>query len=167
VTSTQSNANIRPRLAGALLIVVLGVGVAACSSSSKTTTPPLATVQTPPTQAQLPSTLAAPQKGKPAPELAEAAITQYETKHGPKLGTWVITSLQASTSDPSFVMYRISPASAKDINVQGGYGFAHEFGGKWSVVAFGSSEVGCPPGAPGNATIPPTVLSTFDLTCPS
>jgi hypothetical protein len=165
VTSTQSTANIRPRLAGALLIVVLGVGVAACSSSSKTSAP-LGTVPTPPTQAQLPSTLAGTQKGKPAPESAEEAITRYETKHGPKLGTWVITSVQASSSDPTFVMYRLSPASSKDTNVQGGYGFAHEVGTTWSVVAFGSSSVGCPPGVPGNATIPPTVLSTFDLTCP-
>ncbi len=165
MTSTQCTANIRPRLAGALLIVVLGVGVTACSSSSKGSAP-LATVPTPPTQAQLPTTLAAPQKGNPAPDAAEEAIARYETKHGPKLGTWVITSLQASKSDPSFVMYRISPASSKDTNVHGGYGFAHEFGGTWSVVAFGSSSVGCPPGVPGNATIPPTVLSTFDLTCP-
>lgn len=164
MTSTQSTANIRPRLAAALLIVVLGVGVTACSSSSKASAP-LGTVPTP-TQAQLPSTLAAPQKGKPAPESAEEAITRYETKHGPKLGTWVITSVQASSSDPSFVMYRISPASSKDTNVHGGYGFAHEVGTTWSVVSFGSSLVGCPPGVPGNATIPPTVLSTFDLTCP-
>jgi hypothetical protein len=160
VRHTQSTGTIRPLGAGALLIVALVVGVGACSSSSKPAVPP------PTEQPPLPTLRATPQNGKQAPESAVTAITRYETKHGPKLGTWLITSVQASTVDASFVMYRISPASPKDVDVQPGYGFAHRVGTTWTVVAFGSASVGCPPGVPGNATIPPTVLSAFAVNCP-
>jgi len=159
VGNTQSTAKIRLRWACALTITVLGFGVGACSSSSKPAAPP-PTVQTP-----LPTLPATPQRGNRAPELAVTAITRYETTHGPKLGTWLITSVQASKIDPSFVMYNISPAAPNDVNVQPGYGFAHRVGTTWTVVSFGSAAVGCPPGRPGNATIPPTVLSAFGLSC--
>jgi len=159
VRNTQSAAKIRLRWACALLIVALGFGVASCSSSKKAAAP-TTTIQVP-----LPTLRATPQRGTRAPEAAVTAITQYETKHGPKLGTWLITSAQGSTVDPSFVMYAISPANSTDVNVQPGYGFAHRVGSTWTVVAFGSAAVGCPPGVPGNATIPPTVLAAFDLRC--
>jgi hypothetical protein len=35
------------------------------------------------------------------------------------------------------------------------------------VVGFGSAEVGCPPGAPGNAVVPAAVLAAFGLPCPT
>jgi hypothetical protein len=149
------------------MILVICLGAAACSSSDKSSTPPLPTVAPPPTQAPLPTTTAGKQLGKPAPAGALKAINQYEAKNGPKLGTWLLSSVQASTQDPSFVMFRVGPATAADTNVQPGYGFAHLVGGKWAVVSFGSGNVGCAPGAVGNATIPPTVLASFDLTCPS
>jgi hypothetical protein len=158
VSSTQFTANARLRLAAVALIVVLGLGAAACSSSSKTSAS--TTTSTP-----LPTTPAPPQNGKPAPTAALTAINQYEAKSGPAPGTWLITSVQASKVDKTFVMYRLEPSSTSVKNVQSGYGFVHEVGTKWSVVGFGSDAVGCPPGVPGNATIPPTVLSSFGLTC--
>src|SRR5580700_969995 len=146
VRNTQSTANIRLRWAGALLIVALGFGVGACSSSSKPAVPP-PTVQTP-----VPTLPAGQQKGNRAPDAALTAINRYEATHGPKLGTWLLTGVQASKVDASFVMYDISPAAPKDVNVQPGYGFAHRVGTTWTVVAFGSVAVGCGPGRPGNAT---------------
>jgi hypothetical protein len=159
VRNTQSTAKVRLRWAAVLPIVALGFGVGACSTSTKATAPQ-PTVQTP-----LPTLPARPQRGKPAPDAAVTAITVYETKHGPKLGTWLITSVQASKVDASFVMYDISPAAPNDVNVRPGYGFAHRVGTTWTVVAFGSVAVGCGPGVPGNAKIPPTVLSAFGLRC--
>ena len=51
---------------------------------------------------------------------------------------------------------------------QGGYGFLHLANGTWSVVGFGSAQVGCPPGAPGNMVVPAAVLGGFGLgTCPA
>jgi hypothetical protein len=167
VQSTESTVRSRLRLAGGVMILVLCLGAAACSSSDKSSTPPLPTVAPPPTQAPLPTTTAGKQVGKPAPVPAVVVINKYEAKNGPKLGTWLLSSVQASSQDPSFVMFRIGPATAADTNVQPGYGFAHKVDGKWTVVSFGSSNVGCPPGAVGNATIPPTVLASFDLACPS
>jgi len=160
VRNTQSTAKIGLRWASALLIVAFGFGAAACSSSSKPTVPP------PTFQAPLPTLPAGTQLGNRAPEAAMTAINRYETTHGPKLGTWLLTAVQASKADASFVMYDISPAAPKDVNVQPGYGFAHRVGTTWTVVAFGSASVGCGPGRPGNATIPPTVLSSFGLRCP-
>ena len=73
--------------------------------------------------------------------------------------------MQASVADPTYVMFRISPASTKDTNVQGGYGFVHRQGTTWTVISFGSDAVGCPPGAPGNAVVPPPVISGFGFSC--
>lgn len=161
--SMQSTAIARLRISRVVLIVVLGVGAAACSSSSKSASTPTAALPT--VSSPGPTITATKQLGNPAPPAALAAIQDYEKKNGPALGTWLLTSVQESKVDKTFVMYRISPASATDTNVQNGYGFVHEVGTKWSVVSFGSDQVGCPPGAPGNATIPPTVLSSFSLVC--
>ena len=161
MSSIPLKALLRPRLLGAALIVMLAVGGSACSSSSKNTGTTLPGFQETPT-----STISAPpQKGTPAPGAALAAINTYELKHGPALGTWLLTAVQASIANPSYVMFRISPASTKDTNVQGGYGFAHRQGTKWTVVGFGSDKVGCPPGAPGNAAVPALVISGFGFSC--
>jgi Flp pilus assembly protein TadD len=161
VSSNQSKAGIRSRLLGAGLIALLAVAGSACSSSSKSTATTLPGPRETPT-----STISAtPQKGTPAPAAALAAINRYELKSGPALGTWLLTAVQASLADPTYVMFRISPASAKDTNVQGGYGFAHLKGGTWTVVGFGSDSVGCPPGAAGNAVVPALVISGFGFSC--
>jgi hypothetical protein len=160
VSSTHSTTTFGLRSAGVMLIVALGLGVTACSSSSKTTTAPLPTVSSPG-----PTITATKQVGNPAPQAAINAIQTYETKHGPALGTWLLTYVQDSKVDNKFVLYKIGPAAPKDTNVQAGYGFVHELGTTWGVVGFGTDQVGCPPGVPGNATIPPTVLSSFGLSC--
>jgi hypothetical protein len=50
--------------------------------------------------------------------------------------------------------------------VQGGYGFVHSSAGAWSVVGFGSAEVGCPPGTAQTPVVPTPVQTGFGLTCP-
>jgi hypothetical protein len=161
VSSIQSKAGHRSPLLGAALIVMLAVGATACSTSSKHTSATLPVFQETPTS----TITATPQNGVPAPGAALAAINTYELKHGPALGTWLLTAVQASIADPTYVTFRISPASAKNTNVQAGYGFAHRLGAKWTVVSFGSDSVGCPPGAPGNAVVPARVISGFGLSC--
>jgi hypothetical protein len=104
--------------------------------------------------------------GSGVPSAAIAAITSYETTNGPAAGTWVIASTQVSTVDPSYVLFHIGPAPGHGDSVQGGYGFAHSSGGTWSVIGFGSAQVGCPPGGPQSPVIPTAVLSGFGLTCP-
>jgi len=163
VSSIRSKEGFRRCALGAALIVTLGVGGAACSTSSPKTAP-LPTVagfsETPT------STLrATPQKGAPAPAAAITAVSKYELAHGPKLGTWLLTAVRSSTADPAYVMFRVGPAAPNDTNVQAGYGFAHLAGSTWTVVGFGSDAVGCPPGAAGNAVVPPAVISSFGLSC--
>jgi hypothetical protein len=147
-------------MTGAALIAMLALGATACSSSSKSTASTLPFRETPT------STLSAtPQKGTPAPAPALAAVNKYELAHGPKLGTWLITSVQASIADPTYVMFRINPSSPAVKNVQSGYGFVHRQGNTWTVVGFGSDSVGCPPGAAGNAVVPKPVISGFGFSC--
>ena len=161
VSSIQAKVRVRPFLTGATLIVMLTVAATACSSSSKSTTSTFPTFHETPT-----STLSAtPQKGTPAPAAALSAINRYELAHGPKLGTWLLTAVQASIADPTYVMFRINPASPKNTNVQSGYGFVHRQGTTWTVVGFGSDSVGCPPGAAGNAVVPKLVISGFGFSC--
>jgi peptidoglycan hydrolase-like protein with peptidoglycan-binding domain len=104
--------------------------------------------------------------GSGVPTAAIAAITSYENANGPATGTWVLSSSQVSTVDPTYVLFHIGPAPGHQDTVQGGYGFAHSSGGTWSVIGFGSAQVGCPPGGPQTPVVPAAVLSGFGLTCP-
>jgi peptidoglycan hydrolase-like protein with peptidoglycan-binding domain len=104
--------------------------------------------------------------GSGVPSAAIAAITSYENANGPPAGTWVISSSQASTVDPTYLLFHIGPSPGNENTVQGGYGFAHNAGGTWSVIGFGSAEVGCPPGSAQNVVVPTAVLSGFGLSCP-
>jgi hypothetical protein len=105
--------------------------------------------------------------GSGVPTAAIAAITSYENANGPPAGTWVMSSSQVSAVDPTYVLFHIGPAPGHETTVQGGYGFAHSSGGTWSVIGFGSAQVGCPPGGPQSPVVPAAVLSGFGLTCPS
>ena len=96
---------------------------------------------------------------------ARAAITQYESTNGPPAGSWMITALEESSVDPAYALFRVGPTPGHEVQV--GYGFAHERSGTWSVIGFGSAEVGCPPGASDNVVVPAAVLAGFDLTCPA
>jgi hypothetical protein len=104
--------------------------------------------------------------GTVVPASAIAAITSYESTNGPAAGTWVMSSSQVSSVDPTYVLFRIGPAPGHEDNVQAGYGIAHSSGGTWSVIGFGSAQVGCPPGGPQTPVVPAAVLSGFGLTCP-
>lgn len=94
-----------------------------------------------------------------------SAISHFESVDGPPVGSWQFTALESSSVDPNYVLFRIGPTTGHQ--VQDGYGFAHESSGSWTVIGFGSAEVGCPPGAPGNAVVPRAVLIGFGLTCPT
>jgi hypothetical protein len=159
--SSVRSARIR-WLAGVVLTVTLGVGAAACSSSAKTST-----ATTPPTSG-LVGTSVPPDyvpAAKPVPTAALAAITKYLATNGPPIGTWVITSVQESTVNPSYVMYKISPAAGHEAAGATGYGFAQRQGTKWVALGFGTDAVGCPPGAAGNPVVPAKVLVGFSTTC--
>ena len=101
------------------------------------------------------------------PASAVAAITAFETAHGPGARTWQISSAKLSSADPSYVYFQIGPAPGHESTVQGGYGFVRTQGGMWSVVGFGTSAVGCPPNNSQNGLVPTAVLAEFGVTCPS
>jgi peptidoglycan hydrolase-like protein with peptidoglycan-binding domain len=101
------------------------------------------------------------------PSAAVTAIASFETAHGPAAGSWQITSATLSTVDPSYVYFKIGPAPGHESTVQGGYGFAHDQGGGWTVVGFGTSGVGCPPNNAQNELVPTGVLSEFGVSCPA
>ena len=141
----------------AKLLAAANAGLRVCTTSpSATTTTSSASVTTTtvPTFAGVP----------PA---AVTTISSYEGAHGPSAGTWQISSAKLSTADPSYVYFQIGPAPGHESTVQGGYGFAHAQGGVWTVIGFGTSEVGCPPNNSQNAIVPTAVLSEFGLTCPA
>jgi peptidoglycan hydrolase-like protein with peptidoglycan-binding domain len=130
------------------LMAAVGAGKRVCTTTTSTTTT---------------STTSG---GSGVPSAATAAITSYENTNGPAAGTWMISSSQASTVDPTYVLFHIGPTPGNENTVQGGYGFAHSAGGTWSVIGFGSAEVGCPPGSAQNVVVPTAVLSGFGLACP-
>jgi hypothetical protein len=101
------------------------------------------------------------------PRAATAAINRYEAQNGPGFGKWVIQSSQMSKVNPMYVVFRIGPAKGFEDSVQGGYGFARDSGGSWSVIGFGSAMVGCPISGTHTATVPHAVLTEFGFACPS
>jgi hypothetical protein len=101
------------------------------------------------------------------PSGATAAINRYETQNGPGVGKWVIGSSQVSKVNPKYVLFRIGPAKGFEDSVQGGYGFALDSGASWSVIGFGSAQVGCPMNGSHAAVVPSPVLAEFGLGCPS
>jgi peptidoglycan hydrolase-like protein with peptidoglycan-binding domain len=141
----------------AKLAVNVATGTKVCTTSSTTTTSTTTSGSTTTTTGS----------GSTVPAAATAAINAYETANGPAAGTWVLTSSSLSTVDPTYILFRIGAAPGHENTVQGGYGFAHNAGGSWSVIGFGSAEVGCPPGATGNQVVPANVLTGFGLSCPS
>jgi hypothetical protein len=140
--------------------VVLALTLAACGSSGKpgskssgkstTTTKPV-----PVTTTTIPSTVK---------NTLTAAIAAYETAQGVTASEYTIGHLQTSGVDSSWALFSLIP-TAGEVNFQNGYGFAHLTSGNWSVVGFGSSGVGCPPGAAGNQVVPAKVLAGFNLAC--
>ncbi len=137
------------------LLAAVSAGTRVCTTSPSATT----------TSVPATTTTAAAFAGVPAS--AVAAITAFETAHGPGVGTWQISSAKLSSADPSYVYFQIGPAPGHQSTVQGGYGFVHTQGGTWNVVGFGTSEVGCPPNNSQNGLVPTAVLTEFGVSCPS
>jgi peptidoglycan hydrolase-like protein with peptidoglycan-binding domain len=137
------------------LLAAVSAGTRVCTTSPSATT----------TSVPATTTTAAAFAGVPAS--AVAAITAFETAHGPGVGTWQISSAKLSSADSSYVYFQIGPAPGHQSTVQGGYGFVHTQGGTWNVVGFGTSEVGCPPNNSQNGLVPTAVLTEFGVSCPS
>ena len=135
-------------------LLAVAVSLAACGSSTKprskatTTTVPLTTTTLPPEVKNTPT----------------QAVTSYETAQGVTQSEYTIGHLATSAVDPTWALFSLLNTPG-EINFQPGYGFAHRTGGSWTVVGFGSSMVGCPPGASGNQVVPARVLAGFSLTC--
>jgi hypothetical protein len=136
--------------AGAILagLVLAGTALAACSSG-----PGSATSSTTSTT------------GSSSTSGIKSAVTAFLSRQGVQSFKYVITKAEVS-SDPTWAYFVVAPAERHQADLQGFYGFAEKGAGTWKVVSSGSSEVGCPPGAAGNAVVPTAVLSEFGLTCP-
>jgi peptidoglycan hydrolase-like protein with peptidoglycan-binding domain len=137
----------------AKLVAAVAAGTKICTTATTTTTTTGGTTTT-------------TASGTSVPAAATAAINAYEATNGPKAGTWVITSSALSKVDPTYVLFRIGPASSTQVDVQPGYGIVHLSGGTWTVIGFGSAEVGCP-GTGSSPVVPAAVLTGFGLTCPT
>ena len=96
---------------------------------------------------------------------ARSVINRFESVIGPPVGSWRVTELETSSVDSTYVLFSVG--STPGHQIQAGYGFAHESSGSWTVIGFGSAEVGCPPGGSDNAVVPRAVLTGFSLTCPT
>ena len=132
------------------LVMAAAAGARVCASTTTTTVSGETTTTT----------------ASAAPAAAIAAINAYETTNGPPAGTWQIASTQVSSVDPSYILFRIGPTPGNQDSVQGGYGFVHNQSGAWTVIGFGSAQVGCPPAGPQTPVVPTAVLTGFGLVCP-
>jgi len=140
--------SLRAGRVGALVAAlgVAGVVLAACSSGPSTTT----------TTASA-GTVAA----------IKGAVTSFLADQGVQSFKYVITQAQVSSAAPTWGYFVVGPTHRHQADFQGFYGFARkQASGSWTVAASGSSDVGCPPGAPGNAVVPRAVQTEFRFRCP-
>jgi len=70
--------------------------------------------------------------------------------------------VQALTGDGQYAKFALVPTPAAASTLQGGYGVAHCVAGVWTVVDFGSSDVGCPGGT---GEVPGDVRAALGLEC--
>ena len=185
VTPSPSHKSSRVRWlwissAGLLAIVAAVVAVALSAGSSsalpKATAPAAASVK--PSSAPKPSPTTAPSptptpaptpttNPQPPTDPVISAIDAFEGKYGPASGTWKIAQVQRSTVDPDYVMFKIAPTTGSRSTVQNGYGFVHGQDAAWTVIGFGTFDVGCPPGGPTTPVVPTAVLNGFGVSCSS
>ena len=96
---------------------------------------------------------------KPVPPDALAVITKYLTVHGPPIGTWAITSVQASTVDPTLRALPDQPRGRSRERAARRATASHaRRERKWIALGFGTDTVGCPPGAPDDPVVPAKVF---------
>ena len=133
-----------------LALVLLGLaepGLAACSSSSSTSTTTTAANVTTTTSANDPDLL----------QVQAAADTALKAQ---RIDTTTVTA-STSTANDSWMRFVVTPKPGSTAAPL--YGFAHQ-GATWSVVAIGTSEVGCATGT-STQTVPQSVLASFNLAC--
>jgi len=153
------------RLAAVGVLLVVAFTLAACSSSpkhgsgSKSGSKSGSTTSSTAAKSPTTTTIAPAVKNT-----LTSAVTDYESAHGLNASQYTVGRLEVSGVDSSWALFTILPAGGQ-ATLQGGYGFAHLNGATWSVVGFGSAEVGCPPGASGNKLVPAPVLAGFHLSC--
>jgi hypothetical protein len=61
----------------------------------------------------------------------------------------------------------LGPAPGYENSYQGGYGFALQVSGAWSVIGFGTFGVGCASDGSTQPVVSNAVLSGFGLSCSS
>lgn len=138
--------------------LLLALTLAACSSGAK---PGKSGAKSTTTSTASPTTTTITAAVK---NTLSSAVTAYESAVGVQPSQYSIGRLEVSGVDPSWALFSVLSTSTSD-TFHGGYGIAHMSGGNWSVVGFGSSNVGCPPGASGNHLVPAKVLDGFSLSC--
>jgi len=135
-----------------LALVLLGLaepGLAACSSSSSTSTTTTAANVTTTTSANDPDLL----------QVQAAADTALKAQ---RIDTTTVTvTASTSTANDSWMRFVVTPKPGSTAAPL--YGFAHQ-GATWSVVAIGTSDVGCATGT-STQTVPQSVLASFNLAC--
>jgi ABC-type glycerol-3-phosphate transport system substrate-binding protein len=135
-------------------LAIGGVTLAACSSSSSSS-------GTTTTSGADPDVL----------QVIAAAKAQAAT-HGLSAGDISVTA-KVSPANDSWMMFKVEAKSNGSANMfQPYYGYAHQTQ-KWSVVAVGTADVGCPTSGSGSSlnsaqtSVPLSVIQSFGMSCPT
>jgi hypothetical protein len=176
---TCSSRTTRLQLAGAGLVLV--VVLAACNGTSHSAEHRARARSTAPTslQAVAPvpttsTTLAPPPPSTVVPTPPIAAATECPSgdldgavRSSSVAGInsippsdYTVADVRTASSDSQWAYFALAPTPPAEMTLQGGYGIAQCAGGSWSVVDFGSADVGC-------SGVPAAILSDFGLGCSS
>ncbi len=143
------------RLAVSLLAV--GVGLTGCGDESPESEPPSTSTTTSTTPPTVPVTTFPTDQGA----ALRTAVTEYENAQGVETLRFEVRNLLLSSVDPNWARFNVAPTFGNEAVFQGGYGVARFDGTSWTVVAFGTADVGCPP-----TDIPAPVRESLQLGCP-
>ena len=130
------------RAARSVALAALLLGVVGCTSGGGPTPPPSAS----------------------SADALARVVTDFVVGEGIAAEDFTVTAT-ISTVDPTWGRFIEEPTPAAMATFQTTYGYGRFVDGAWTIVGYGSAEVGCPGGPPGTE-VPAEVLLAFGDVCP-
>jgi hypothetical protein len=144
--------------------VSLGVVAAACAGSSTQPTASRQRVATTTTTLATTTTTSGANLPCGGPATVPAAVRASGVAGLQMPTQYQVQNVSVAPSDPTWARFDALPLPGQESTYQGGSGLTHCAAGSWTVIAFGTAEVGCPGGA---GTPPPSaVRNDLGIDCP-
>lgn len=148
-------------------VALLGVSIASLSlllsgcsddSSGSKPAPSTTTGASTTTGTPVPSTTFPPAEA----EAIRAEVIDYQQNLGIGSSFFDVRNFLLSSADPSWARFNVAPTAGNEGEIESAYGVAHSDGSLWTIVDYGTADVGCARDA-----VPEHVRQSLQLGCTS